>query len=68
LANDIDILERVQRRATKFVPTLTNLPYETRLRELGTYSLYCRRQRGDIIETYKLLRDFYDIDWSNRVC
>ena len=32
---------------------------------LGIYSLYRRRQRGDMIETYKLLRGFYDIDWSN---
>ena len=65
LAKDIDTQERVQRRATKLVPALTNLPYETRLRELGIYSLYHRRQRGDMIETYKLLRGFYDIDWSN---
>ena len=62
MAKDIDTLERVQRRATKLVPALKNLPYE---RELGIYSLHRQRQRGDMIETYKLLRGFYDIDWSN---
>ena len=46
------------------VTELANLPYESRLRELGLYSLYCRRQRGDLIEVYKLLHGYYDADWS----
>ena len=39
-----------------------DLPYETRLERLGLYSLYCRRQRGDLIETYKILNGYYDIN------
>jgi len=27
-------------------------------------SSYCRRRRGDLIETYKLLKGYYDVDWS----
>ena len=65
LAKDIDTLERVQRWATKLVAALANQPYESRLKELGIYSLYiyCRRQHGNLIETYKLLKGYCDIDW-----
>ena len=52
-AKDIDILESVQRRGTKLFPSITPLPYKSRLRYLNIYSLYCRRQRGDLIETHK---------------
>jgi len=31
LAKDIDLLEKVQRHATKLLPSLCNLPYESRL-------------------------------------
>jgi len=39
LAKDIDLLEKVQRRATQLLPSLCNLPYESRLEKLGLYSL-----------------------------
>jgi len=55
LAKDIDTLERVQRQETKLVSVLADLPYEERLKELGIYSLYCRKQHGDLIETFKIL-------------
>jgi hypothetical protein len=52
---DIKELEKVQRRATKLIPSIKQMSYEDRLRSLNMYSLYCRRQRGDLIEAYKLL-------------
>ena len=37
--NDIDILESVQRRATKMIQKLRNISYEMRLKECGLTTL-----------------------------
>ena len=51
----INLIERVQRRATKLVPALRDLPYEERLSRLKLTTLEERRARGDMILTYKLI-------------
>ena len=44
---DANMLEGVEKRATKMIPSLRNLSYEERLKRLGMFSL--RRRRLKII-------------------
>ena len=62
LKKDINILEKIQRRATKIVPGLSDLSYEERLRKLKLYPLEDRRMRGDMIAVWKMLNGHIDID------
>ena len=60
LMKDIDEIKNVQRRATRQIPDLKGLSYEERLRKIDLPTLVYRRQRGDMIEVYKMLNDKYD--------
>jgi len=57
---DIETLEKVQKRATKLIPVLKNLPYKDRLKACNMSTLHYRRVRGDMIETFKILSGKYD--------
>ena len=63
LTKDIKILESVQRRATKLVPELRNLPYLDRFERLNLTTLEERRKRGDAIQFFKLTKGFNKVNW-----
>jgi len=60
-----DLIEQVQRRATRLVPETKGLPYNSRLIELQLPTLNFRRQRTDIIQTFKIIKR---IDTVNQDC
>ena len=57
-----DLLEKIQRRATKLIPGLRDLRYEERLKECGLTTLETQRLRGDQIEVFKILNGYENID------
>ena len=49
------LLEQVQRRATRLITELRDVPYHDRLKRLGLTTLELRRIRGDMLQVYKFL-------------
>ena len=64
LSKDTDMLEKVQRRATKLVQSIEHLSYPERLQKLKSYSLADRRLRADMITVHKIVRGLTDIDMT----
>ena len=62
MVQDIQRLEKVQRRATKLVRELKSLPYQGRLLKLDLLSISDRLLWGHLIEVYKIVMGRVDID------
>ena len=60
---NIDKLERIQRRATKFI-LKSNDQYDIRLRELNLLTLEQRRFLFDVTFLFKALNGYMDVDFS----
>jgi len=61
----IDLIEKVQRRFTKRIPCLHNLPYLDRLKTINLESLELRRLHFDLFYYYKILHNLTDINPDN---
>ena len=65
LHKDVQTIEKVQRRATKIVSSLRDLPYEQRLKKLKLPTLAYRRLREDLIPVYRIVHGINDINKEN---
>jgi len=59
---DIEIIDKLQKCATKQVKQIRHLCYSERLKVLNLPMLRYRRHHGDVIEIYKILHNVYDKD------
>lgn len=57
-------LEKIQKRATKMIPEVRHMEYEDRLKHLNLFSLDKRRERGDLIQTFKIIKKLDNVDPS----
>jgi hypothetical protein len=60
---NIEVLEKVQRRATRLPVGLRTLRYEERLSRMGLTTLEERRVRGDLIQMFKVAKCIEDVGW-----
>jgi hypothetical protein len=57
LKKHIDSLEKIQRRFTKKIPSISHLPYLERLSAINLQSLELRRLHFDLVHYYKILHN-----------
>ena len=61
---DIDCLERVQKRAVRMISGLEGTTYDDRLKEPNLQTLESRRKRSDMVQTYKIVNKIDRVDPS----
>jgi len=64
LSKDINLIEGVQRRATKLVKDIKHLSYDERLDNLRLSRLTTRRAGSDLIQTFKIINEIDKVDKS----
>ena len=67
---DLNTLEQVQKRAIRMISGLHSESYEEKLKELNMLSHEERRERADMILTFKILQGFNDVNpgtWFSRI-
>ena len=55
-------IEKVQKRATKLVKSISHLPYGERLKKLSLTTLYNRRQRADVLQVFRIIKGIDKLD------
>ena len=64
LKKDIEIIERVQHRATKLIGECAGLSYNDRWDRACLITLEKRRLRGDLIQVFRLIKGIDKIDYN----
>jgi ribonuclease P/MRP protein subunit RPP40 len=67
LKKNQDKLESVQLKITRLIDPVRNLDYQDRLNHLGLTTLEARRQRGDLIQTFKVLRCYEKAEFNTPI-
>jgi len=62
---DIELVERVQRRFTKLLPGLKPYTYARRLEHLKLPSLELRRLHADVVWCYRIYFNLVDINFDD---
>ena len=65
LEGDKEILEKVQRRLIRLISDKKGATYEERLKSVGLTTLTERRNRGDMIETFRTMKGFNRVEKEN---
>ena len=65
LERDIEPMEAIQKRLIRSLCDVRGDSYEERLKDAGLTTLRQRRERGDLIETFKVLKGIYKVNAEN---